>query len=72
MMKWSEWLERWGMTSQELSAGFLKAKFEPQDPDRNAAWALYVELITRITSKYLNHYACRHGRRGGAACTVNL
>jgi hypothetical protein len=53
MMKWSEWLERWGMTSQELSAGFLKAKFEPQDPDRNAAWALYVELITRITSQPL-------------------
>jgi hypothetical protein len=53
MMKWSEWLERWGMSSLELSAGFLKAKFEPQDSDRNAAWALYVELITRITSQPL-------------------
>jgi len=41
------------MTSLELSAGFLKAKFEPQDPDRNAAWALYVELITRVTSQPL-------------------
>jgi len=53
MMKWSDWLERWGMSSLELSAGFLKANFEPRDPDRNAAWALYVELITRITSQPL-------------------
>jgi hypothetical protein len=53
MMKWSEWFERWGMSSLELSAGFLKANFEPRDPDRNAAWALYVELITRITSQPL-------------------
>ncbi|MEB3318974.1 MAG: hypothetical protein VKO39_12665 [Cyanobacteriota bacterium] len=52
-MKWSEWFEYWGMSSLELSAGFLKANFEPKDPDRNAAWALYVELITRITSQPL-------------------
>ncbi|MFM7641926.1 MAG: hypothetical protein ACKO45_10305 [Cyanobium sp.] len=53
-MKWGEWLERWGMSSLELSAGFLKPNFEPRDPDRNAAWALYVELITRITSQLLS------------------
>lgn len=52
-MKWNQWLEKWGMTSLKLNAGFLTANFEPQDPDRNAAWALYVELITRITSQPL-------------------
>jgi hypothetical protein len=53
MMKWGEWFERWGMSSLQLNAGFLKGNFEPRDHDRNAAWALYVELITRITSQPL-------------------
>lgn len=31
----------------------MESEFHPQDPDRNAAWELYVELLTRITTQYL-------------------
>lgn len=31
----------------------LEAEFDPQDQDRDAAWALYVELVTRITTQPL-------------------
>jgi len=33
--------------------GFLEGEFLPKDPDRYAAWELYVELLTRITTQYL-------------------
>jgi hypothetical protein len=32
---------------------FLEAEFKPIDPDRTAAWELYVELLTRVTTQYL-------------------
>lgn len=48
-MKWRDWLEQWGMTSLRIKLGILDAEWEPRDPDRNAAWEMYVELITRIT-----------------------
>lgn len=40
-------LEKWGLTALKLSFGFLEAEFAPRDADRNAAWELYVELLTR-------------------------
>lgn len=52
-MKWKDALERWGMTSLKLSVGFLETEWQPSDPDRDAAWDLYVELLTRITTQPL-------------------
>jgi hypothetical protein len=52
-MKWKEWLDKWSMTGLSISAGFLNMKWEPKDRDRDAAWELYVELLTRITTQYL-------------------
>lgn len=52
-MKWNEWLDQWSMTDVKLSAGFATLEFSPQDPDRDAAWDLYVELLTRITTQHL-------------------
>lgn len=46
-------LEKWGLTGLKLSLGFLNAEFAPRDADRNAAWELYVELLTRITTQRL-------------------
>ena len=46
-------LEKWGLTGLKLSFGFLEAEFAPRDADRNAAWELYVELLTRITTQRL-------------------
>lgn len=52
-MKRRDFLERWGLSSLKLNLGFLEGEFAPRDPDRAAAWDLYVELLTRITTQAL-------------------
>lgn len=52
-MKLRDFLENWGLTSLKIKIGFLDAEFKPGDPDRAAAWDLYIELLTRITTQYL-------------------
>ena len=52
-MKRRDFLEKWGLSSLKISLGFLEGEFAPRDPDRAAAWDLYVELLTRITTQYL-------------------
>ena len=52
-VKRGEFLEKWGLSTLKLKAGFLAADFAPRDPDRGAAWDLYVELLTRITTQPL-------------------
>ena len=49
-MKRRDFLEKWGLSSLKINLGFLETEFEPKDPDRAAAWELYVELLTRITT----------------------
>jgi hypothetical protein len=53
-MKFKDWLEKWGMTSLSIKAGFLEMEWQPKDPDRKAAWELYVELLTRVATQYLS------------------
>lgn len=57
-MKWKEWLENWSMTSLKIKTPFLDMDWEPKDPDKNAAWEMYIELLTRITTQPL---APEHG-----------
>lgn len=52
-MKWKKWLEKWDMTSLKISAPFLEMEWNPAEPDRDAAWELYIELLTRITTQLL-------------------
>lgn len=52
-MKWSKWLEKWDMTSLKIKTPFLDMEWKPQDEDKNAAWELYIELLTRITTQPL-------------------
>ena len=47
------WLEKWGMTSLKINASFLQMEWTVQAADKNAAWALYIELLTRITTQPL-------------------
>lgn len=54
-MKWKKWLENWDMTELNINAGFLEMKWEPKTADQDAAWELYVELLTRITTQPLSH-----------------
>lgn len=50
-MKWKKWLENWNMTSLKINARFLEMEWEPHEPDKDASWEMYVELITRITTQ---------------------
>lgn len=52
-----EWLDRWSMTSLKINARFLEMEWKPSDADKNAAWELYIELLTRVATQYLepNH-----------------
>lgn len=52
-MRWREWLEKWSMASLKISTPFMEAEFQPKDDDKNAAWELYIELLTRITTQPL-------------------
>ncbi len=52
-MKWKKWLENWDMTSLKITAPFLEMEWKPQDEDKVAAWSLYIELLTRITTQPL-------------------
>ena len=53
-MKWRKWLENWDMTSLRIKAPFLEMEWKPQDEDKTAAWELYIELLTRITTQPLD------------------
>jgi hypothetical protein len=52
-MKRRDFLERWGLSCLRIKLGFLEGQFNPLDPDREAAWNLYVELLTRVTTQGL-------------------
>ena len=56
-MKWREWLENWSMSSLKIKSPFLEMQWEPKDQDKAAAWDLYIELLTRITTQPLSKAA---------------
>lgn len=66
-MKWKKWLENWDMTSLKIKAGFLEMEWNPSEPDKNAAWNLYIELLTRITTQKLDF---DHGDEDAALASV--
>jgi len=57
-MKWSKWLENWDMKSLKINLSFLDMEWAPQNADKDAAWELYIELLTRIATQ---HLAPEHG-----------
>ena len=52
-MKWRNWLENWDMTSLKINVKFLEMEWSPQTADKDAAWEMYIELLTRITTQPL-------------------
>lgn len=52
-MQWRKWLENWDMTSLKISTPFLDMEWKPQTADKEAAWELYVELLTRVSTQSL-------------------
>lgn len=52
-MIWSKWLENWDMTSLKINLKYLEMEWKPQTADRDAAWELYIELLTRVATQRL-------------------
>lgn len=52
-MRWSEWFDKWSMKSLRVNAVLMQAEFRPNDVDKDAAWEMYIELLTRITTQQL-------------------
>ena len=52
-MKISELFENWGLTGLKLKTGFLQMDWQPRPEEEQAAWELYIELLTRIATQPL-------------------
>ncbi len=52
-MKRGDFLQQWGLSSLKLKLPFVESEFSPNDPDKAAAWDLYIELLTRVTTQSL-------------------
>ena len=53
-MQLKKLLEKWDLTSLKITTPFLEMQWEPKDEDKDAAWDLYVELITRVATQRLD------------------
>lgn len=53
-MNWKEWLSKWHMSNLKINVKFLEMEWNPKENDKDAAWEMYIELLTRITTQDLN------------------
>lgn len=67
-MIWLDWLKKWKMTNLRINAQFLTVSLEFNDADRHAAWEMYIELLTRITTQPL---AQEHGDEATALASIH-
>ncbi len=52
-MKLKDFLAKWNMNSLKIKPPYLEMDFKFVDADKKAAWDLYIELLTRITTPML-------------------
>ncbi len=52
-MKIKDLFENWGITGLKVNVGFLEMDWQPQPEEQQAAWELYIELLTRIATQPL-------------------
>jgi len=52
-MQWKDLFSKWGLKNIKLNFKFAEVEFEPKTVDKDAAWELYVELITRVSTQTL-------------------
>lgn len=67
-MKLRELFDQWSLTGLKINVGFLDAEFHANDQDKDAAWAMYVELLTRITTQPLS---VEQGDEGQALASIH-
>jgi len=53
-MIWLDWLQKWQMTKLQINPPFLNIELKFADADKDAAWEMYIELLTRITTQALH------------------
>lgn len=53
-MKLKKWFENWNITGLKIKTPILEMDWKPKDLDKNAAWDMYIELLTRITTQPLS------------------
>ncbi len=52
-MNWEEWLNKIDAKSLKIKSPIMELQVEFKDADRIAAWNMYVELLTRVTTQDL-------------------
>ena len=52
-MRLQDLFEKWNLTGLKVKTPVMEMEWQPSDPDKNAAWDLYIELLTRITTQPL-------------------
>lgn len=53
-MDWEKWLKKWKMSSLKINIKYLQMEWKPQEADQNAAWEMYIELLTRVSTQHLD------------------
>ena len=66
-MKWRNWLKKWQMTSLKIKTSYLEMEWKPNEKDKDVAWSLYIELLTRMTTQPLPE---KHGDEKTALTSV--
>jgi hypothetical protein len=51
-MKFRDLFEKWNLTGLKVKTPIMDMEWKPSDPDKDAAWDLYIELLTRITTPH--------------------
>jgi hypothetical protein len=52
-MKIKDLFEKWNLKELKVKTPIMDMDWKPEDKDKDAAWDLYVELLTRITTQPL-------------------
>ncbi|TKG89803.1 hypothetical protein EYV94_24595 [Puteibacter caeruleilacunae] len=52
------WLDKWQLNNLKINTGFLEVDLNFSEQDKEAAWEMYVELLTRISTQQLDE---KHG-----------
>lgn len=52
-MNWQQLLAKRGITGLKINLGVLQTEWNAKDEDKKAAWEMYIELLTRITTQPL-------------------
>lgn len=53
-MTFNDLFRKWGLQNIKLNLHFAELEFCPTEDDQTAAWDMYVELLTRITTQTLD------------------